>query len=103
MDISLRWDKTRSGHLCRSCKFSHVRKSGEQEMIICQQTSRPHDLVKRPVESCSDYYPRDSTSLAAMQQIAWTVSTDRDKKHIGFKPPKREKGENPEYLSDRRD
>lgn len=93
MDVSLRWDTiTRSGHLCPGCRHSHIHGGGQQTVTMCGKichSAGGMEHITSPVEHCNDFYPRGLTSLDDMQRVAWELATDKDRKTIGFKPPKK--------------
>jgi hypothetical protein len=72
--------------LCVSCRYATVvrGRSLQEEIVECSQLSGGHNLIRFPVTSCSGYLNRCHPSLREMEEIAWVLRTDRDKKHIGF-------------------
>lgn len=74
--------------LCRSCYHSLVRVDKQGEQIYCQQLGHPGNQLRSDVLDCNKYYSSALPSLHDMQQVAWTLRTDKAGKAIGFKAPK---------------
>jgi hypothetical protein len=77
--------------LCATCRHAH-RFTGAltgRERGFCDFPSTMIEL-KEPVAECTAFKDRNAVTLSAMEDIAWTLMTDRGGKTIGFKAPKRE-------------
>ena len=77
-------------NLCKTCYCGQVfigRDTGKQT-VICNKPT-PAVLMQEAVVSCTGYYDRTQPSLSDMQDIAWTVNTDKSGRTVGFKPPEK--------------
>lgn len=76
--------------LCASCREGHVHEHSDGSVVIAcaAMGMHQHVLIRKRIVRCSDYDSKRETSEYEMQKIAWTVTTDRSGKTIGFKPPK---------------
>lgn len=80
-------DGTRSGQsLCRTCRFAHNIRgaSDSQELTKCSALERQ---VPFSVVECNKYENKATPGLWDMKEIAWVLSTDKQKK-FGFQSPK---------------
>jgi hypothetical protein len=58
--------------------------SPSQEIVECSQLSEGRGRVPFPVTSCTDYADRRLPSLYHMEDIAWVLRSDANRKQIGF-------------------
>ncbi len=84
-------DGTRgSKSLCTSCHYSHIIKgtSDSQELTICAKlNSWQGGVVPFRIVDCNEYSDKAMPALSDMRQLAWVLSTDKQKK-FGFQSPK---------------
>ncbi len=70
--------------LCRSCSYAIIMTDYRGEHVRCGML---RDRVCGRVTECSSYENKSLPSLARMQEVAWTLRTEKNGKGIGFKPP----------------
>lgn len=75
--------------LCQSCRHATIVKGAalNQEIVECDELSRPQNLITFRVTECSKHDDRSTPSLASMQRIAWELCTDKQGRKIGFLSP----------------
>jgi hypothetical protein len=87
---------TRHGgtNLCLTCRNAlHMQSAVTgKERILCNATQRFE--VLEPVARCTGYLDRTKPTLMDMQEIAWSLQTDKGGRSIGFMSPEqlRERG-----------
>jgi hypothetical protein len=74
-------------NLCTSCRFCHrtVASQSGRETMVCN-ANRPF-AIKEPIATCNIYLDRSKPTLHDMQEIAWTLMTDKGGRKIGFQSP----------------
>lgn len=80
--------------ICPSCRHSQHMISAQtgRERMICQRYYNPIEM-REPIARCSQYSDKNAPTLSDMQDIAWTLMTDKGGRKIGFQSPEqREKG-----------
>ena len=75
-------------NLCLTCRYAHHSQSAlsGKERILCTAMS-PAMPLNEPVARCSSYLDRSRPSLIDMQEIAWSLQTDKVGRSIGFLSP----------------
>lgn len=76
--------------LCLSCTHvSRVRGTSlDEEFMTCSEIGGVFEKrITFKVTSCSSYQDRSRPNLRHMEQIAWSLVTDREKNRIGFLSP----------------
>jgi hypothetical protein len=82
---------TRDIGLCSTCREAHVFEQADNRLtVICNSHQRPINITK-PVTYCNEYDDIRVPWRHDMEKIAWTVTTDKSGKSIGFKPPEPKK------------
>lgn len=79
-------------NLCLTCRNGMVRTfaSGEKQVVCMANYQHPLNM-RQNVASCSAYFDKTSPTLDQMEQIAWTLMTDKGGRKLGFEPPERER------------
>ena len=77
-------------NLCTTCACAHVLtvESGQRH-IRCNQNYQNPLTLRQAVTQCSGYLDRTRPSLQQMQDIAWTLMTDKGGRKVGFARPER--------------
>lgn len=87
-------------NLCLTCRQAlHIQSSvSNKEQIRCNATT-PFRILE-PVYRCTGYLDRTKPTLMDMQEIAWTLHTDKGGRSIGFMSPEdlRRRGEGPNQV-----
>lgn len=82
-------------NLCPSCRNAHVMTEATgRKTVTCQAVYNQPRLIRNAVVSCSMYADRMQPTLSDMNEIAWTLMTDKGGRKLGFEPPNRE-GQHP--------
>ena len=76
--------------LCLTCRFATIIKGQRlrDEIVECGRVS---GRVRFPVASCSEYADRRQASIREMEEIAWVLRSDAQRKHVGFVPAREPK------------
>jgi hypothetical protein len=70
--------------LCRTCSNGMVRRGVRgEEQIQCDMFSGP---ITQNITECSSYYNKSLPTVRSMEQLAWTLRLDKNRK-AGFVPP----------------
>jgi hypothetical protein len=73
--------------LCGKCENALIfERRGGGVVAYCNVTTQPIS-VPLDIVKCSDFRDKNTISQYEMEKIAWTVTTDKSGKKIGFKPP----------------
>jgi hypothetical protein len=83
--------KLTNSSLCRSCSFGHIFSTHEGEVVRCHVVSFNVVRMTKDVLECNQYRNAALPSLYQMEEIAWTLNTNKGGKTIGFEPPKKKK------------
>lgn len=76
--------------LCRTCRSSHIMGTGGvTETVICNNNWNKLVNITRKVTACNGYSDRRQIPLSDLEEIAWTVTTDKSGAKVGFKPPEK--------------
>lgn len=80
-------------NLCLSCRHAHrtIGISG-RESILCNANYQYK--VKEAIAHCSHYLNKNLPTLTDMQEIAWTLMTDKGGRKIGFQSPEQRRDQN---------
>ena len=75
-----------SESLCSSCRHATIVKGRNlgDEIVECGRLTSGHNWIRFRVSACSDYADRRRASLREMEEIAWVLRTDANRKPIGF-------------------
>lgn len=75
--------------LCSTCKEAQITQYTDgTTVVLCHaRTSWSPRPVTRAVARCNDYEDANLVDRWEMEKIAWTVSTDKSGKRLGFQPP----------------
>jgi hypothetical protein len=57
-----------------------------EELTVCADLPRPHDLIKFPVEECTAYRERNKQNIHEMRAIAWVIEVKKGQ-FVGFHDP----------------
>jgi len=73
-------------NLCPSCRHCHrmVEATG-RERVLC--TANRIINMTQPIVECSLYINRTQPTLSDMQEIAWSLMTDKGGRKLGFQSP----------------
>src|ERR1700741_2769600 len=73
--------------LCHTCRFATVIKGQRlrDEIVECARLS-DRARVRFRVTSCSEYSDRRQASVRDMEDIAWVLRSDAQRKQVGFIP-----------------
>lgn len=81
-------DGTRdNSNLCTTCAFSVVIKGSADSEVATRCTVMDYKEVPFRVVECNKYINKAEPSIYDMREIAWVLSTDKQKKY-GFRSPK---------------
>lgn len=80
-----------SGSLCGKCDNALIYERRHGDFVAYCNVNTVSILVPLDIVRCSDFRDRNTISQYEMEKIAWTVTTDKSGKKIGFKPPVPEK------------
>lgn len=85
-------------NLCPGCRFS-FRTTGAltgRQTIVCNALHPPKQL-REPIAQCSAFSDRTTPSLDQMEEIAWSLQTDKGGRSVGFLSPDetRQRGSTP--------
>jgi hypothetical protein len=71
--------------LCSSCRSSVIIKGPRQrdEIVVCA-VRYPSRQIRFPVTSCSEYLHRAHPSLDQMEEIAWELRSNPNRRTVGF-------------------
>lgn len=87
--------------LCGTCSSSLVVHQGNKITVQCRAVgniavilssggrARRSDFVTERVDHCNMYHHVNTPSVHDMEQVAWTLHTEKDGRKIGFTPPER--------------
>jgi hypothetical protein len=75
-------------NLCSSCRYGfHTKASlSGNELVLCMAVN-PAMRVPEPLAECSTYLDRTQPTLHDMQEIAWSLMTDKGGRKLGFLSP----------------
>lgn len=92
MQFKIRGGTTQTGDtpLCSSCKECTRARGAtfRQQITYCHALKRD---ITFPVYECNFYHNKSAPSLWDMQQIAWSLCTDKKGNKIGFFSPSKAK------------
>ena len=76
--------------LCNDCRnvLHFTRRNGEAR-YYCRSIRTGILPIPGDIERCSDYEKTNTTSKYDMEQIAWTLRTDKSGRVVGFTPPEK--------------
>jgi len=85
-------------HLCRTCSMGHHIQAANSgfELIRCMRFSPL--VIQEPIARCSHYLDRTRPSLQAMEEIAWSLMTDKGGRSLGFLSPEELRRREPNSL-----
>ena len=88
MHIKIRGGTVREGQqaLCATCRFATIVRGPRlrDEIVECGQLTSDHNLIPFPVTSCTGYLDRTHPSIREMEDMAWVLRTDAQRRRIGF-------------------
>src|SRR5262245_26733560 len=72
--------------LCLSCRHATVVKGHrlEEQLVFCDLLYGGNNRIRFPVASCSGFASRTHPTIREMEEIAWVLRTDPNRKPIGF-------------------
>lgn len=74
--------------LCARCRYGQIISYAHGGTdVFCHVGSMYPTPIHHVVVSCNEMEARNTTSRHDFEQIAWTVTTDKSGKTIGFHPP----------------
>lgn len=75
--------------LCRTCRFAHRMRRADtnREEVRCDANYSHPAILRGPVGECNRYNDARIPTLDMMQEIAWSLMTDRGGRKIGFHSP----------------
>lgn len=76
-------------NLCPSCRNCHALTLATGQKTLRCNASRPFEL-RQAVVQCSLYSDRMHPTLYDMNEIAWTLMTDKGGRKLGFVAPERD-------------
>ncbi len=81
--------------LCVSCRLAHryVGSQSGRETVRCNANYQHSIEMREPVGQCSVYQNKNLPTLADMNEIAWTLMTDKGGRKLGFQAPDRRDGQ----------
>ena len=73
--------------LCLTCRYATIIKGQRlrDEIVECGRLSGP-GRVRFSVTNCSGYSDRRQASIREMEEIAWVLRSDTQRKQVGFIP-----------------
>ena len=103
MRVSIRGGTVDHGEppLCSSCRFSiSIRgpKLGD-EVVVCSYLPAQRQ-IRFPVTSCSVYVHKSHPSLYSMEEIAWVLRSNPNRKTVGFVEARRLKDDEKHVLEE---
>ncbi len=73
--------------LCVKCEYGQIVTFDNGATTVLCHHGMQIVKVHRAVRHCNEFEARNAPSKHAMEQIAWTVRTDKSGKVVGFTPP----------------
>ena len=73
--------------LCLTCRFAPIIR-GQRLRDGIVECGRVSGRVRFRVASCSEYADRRQASIREMEEIAWVLRSDAQRKQVGFVPAK---------------
>jgi hypothetical protein len=88
MNIKIRGGTAYEGDapLCHTCRYAHIVRGARlrDEIIECGMLALDNNRVTFPVTFCTSYVDRQHPSLREMEEIAWVLRTDAQRRKVGF-------------------
>lgn len=77
--------------LCLTCRHATIVRGRNlrDEIVECGLLYRDDSRIAFPVTTCSAYSDRRQPTLRQMEEMAWVLRTDRQKRPIGFVPARK--------------
>ena len=72
--------------LCHTCRHAHIIRGPRlrDEIVECAALAFENNRITFPVTFCTSYLDRQHPSLREMEEIAWVLRTDAQRRHVGF-------------------
>lgn len=72
--------------LCETCRWSTVIRGTKlgDEIVECNQLSYRNQRITFPVASCTRYSNREQSGIREMEEVAWILRSDPQRKQVGF-------------------
>lgn len=85
-------------NLCLSCRFSHCTTSAQtgRDFIACNVNYSHPIRMNEAVARCNQYQDKNKPTLSDMNEIAWTLMTDKGGRKIGFQSPEQRSNNQPD-------
>lgn len=87
MSHSIKVQPTLDDGICGQCSDGQVMTRRNQTVVFCHDMDRQ---IHAPVDTCSRFHHKGEPTKWDMEQIAWTLKTDRSGRVMGFAAPKKE-------------
>lgn len=69
-------------------------KSG-RETVLCNASYQNQVKITEPIAECSNHAEKNRPTLSDMNEIAWTLMTDKGGRKIGFQSPEQRRDGQP--------
>lgn len=78
-----------TANLCANCRHAHRTVGAHigQESVRCLVAYNSVVTLRGPIAACNMHSDRNLPTLSDMQEIAWSLMTDKGGRKIGFQSP----------------
>lgn len=86
--MKLKMQPGMSGSLCVSCRMGQtITYENGDRAIYCHEFAYRAPRIVKPVVQCTAFQEKNTASMRQMEDIAWTLRTNKRGEAIGFSRP----------------